>query len=130
MDAARITAIPIFADLRAGDVARLSAAATELHLEVGEALTEEGEFGHALFAVESGNANVIVDGSVVRTVRPGDVIGEVAILASGRRTATVVATSPMRLIAIFKRDIWELEQSAPEVAERLRDLIASRSNGR
>jgi CRP-like cAMP-binding protein len=68
-------------------------------------LTEEGEFGHALFAVEFGTANVIVDGSVVSTIMSGDVIGEVAILASGRRTATVVATSPIRLIALFKRDI-------------------------
>jgi hypothetical protein len=43
-------------------------------------------------------------------------------MASGRRTASVVATSPMRLAAFFKRDVWGLEQQCPEVAERLRTL--------
>ena len=50
-------------------------------------------------------------------------------LASGRRTATVVATSPMKLIAIFKRDVWALEQRSPEAAERLRGLVADRLAG-
>jgi CRP-like cAMP-binding protein len=54
------------------------------------------------------------------------VFGEIAVLASGRRTATVVATSPMRLITLFKRDVWALEQAAPAAARRLRDLIAER----
>ena len=37
-------------------------------------------------------------------VGPGDVIGEVAAVASGRRTSSVVATAPMRTISVFKRD--------------------------
>ena len=65
----------------------------------------------------------------VRTLGPGDVFGEVAVLKSGRRTATVVATSPMTLIAIFKRDVWALEQRSPEAAERLRGLVADRLAG-
>ena len=44
----------------------------------------------------------------------------------GRRTASVVATSPMRLIALFKRDVWALEERSPEVVGRLRALIAER----
>jgi hypothetical protein len=38
----------------------------------------------------------------------------------------VVATSPMKLIALFKRDVWALEQKAPEAATRLRALVAER----
>jgi CRP-like cAMP-binding protein len=55
---------------------------------------------------------------------PGDVFGEVAVVASGPRRATVTATSPMSLIALFKRDVWALERRAPDVVERLRSLIA------
>jgi CRP-like cAMP-binding protein len=76
--------------------------------------------------IESGTADVSVDGEVVRALGPGDVFGEVAVLASGRRTATVVATSPMKLIAIFKRDVWALEKRSPEAAERLRALVTER----
>ena len=55
--------------------------------------------------------------------------GEIAVLASGRRTATIVAGSPMKLIAIFKRDVWALERRSPEAAERLRGLVADRLAG-
>ena len=118
--------MPLFAELPDGDVDRLSEVATEIELEAGAALTAEGEFGHALYIVESGTADVHRDGEVVGSVGPGDVVGEIAVLSSGRRTATVVATSPMRLIALFKPDVWRLERNAPAVAERLRELLQGR----
>ena len=124
MDAARLTAIPLLATLSPDDLARLAAVATELEIDAGTALTEEGDFGHAMFAIESGTAEVMADGIVVSSVGPGEIVGEVAVLASGRRTATVVATTPMRLIVLFKRDVWKLERDAPDVAERLRELLA------
>ena len=83
-------------------------------------MMSEGDFGHSLFLVESGSADVFVHGEKVREVGPGDVLGEVAVLASGRRTASVVATSPVQLIALFKRDVWQLDDDAPEAARRLR----------
>src|SRR5882672_1881984 len=127
VDEARIAAIPLFAGLSQVDLGRLSEAATELEVLEGSTLTTEGEFGHALFAVEDGTADVFSDGRIVGAVGPGDVVGEIAVIASGRRTATVVATSPMRLIALFKRDVWTLEQSSPPVAARLRELRAIHS---
>jgi CRP-like cAMP-binding protein len=60
----------------------------------------------------------------LRTLRRGDVFGEIAVLVSGRRTATVVATSPMCLITFFNRDVWRLEEELPEVAAALRGQIA------
>lgn len=124
MEPARIRAIPLFADLPSDDVDRLAAVAAALELETGTTLTQEGEFGHAMFAIEEGAADVIADGRLVRTVGPGDVVGEIAVLASGRRTATIVTTSPTRLIALFKRDVWAFERTSPETAERLRGLLA------
>jgi CRP-like cAMP-binding protein len=55
------------------------------------------------------------------------VIGEVAVLVAGRRSASVVATTPMRLITFFKRDVWAMEDEAPEAARRLRELIGTRT---
>jgi len=70
---------------------------------------------------------VSVNGTRLREVGPGDVVGEVAVLASGRRTASVVATSPVRALAWFKRDVWGLERSSPEAARRLRAAIKERA---
>jgi hypothetical protein len=48
------------------------------------------------------------------------------VLAAGRRSATVVATAPMRLITFFKRDVWALEEEAPEASRLLRGLLETR----
>jgi SulP family sulfate permease len=60
------------------------------------------------------------EGAVVRTLGPGDVLGEIAVLSGGRRTATVVATSPMSLVTVLNRDMWRLERDHPDVAAALR----------
>jgi CRP-like cAMP-binding protein len=123
MDPSRVRAIPLFSPLSDDEVAAVAAVATPVEVETGETLTTEGEFGHVMFCVEAGTADVSANGAAIRSIGPGDVVGEIAVIASGRRTATVVATSPMRLIALFKRDVWALERSSPEVAQRLRDLL-------
>lgn len=126
METARLAAIPLFSGLEDEDLAAIASAASEVEAGEGESVATEGDFGHALYAVESGTAEVTSDGKKLGTLGPGDVFGEIAVLASGRRTATVVATSPMRLIALFKPEVWALERKAPVAAERLRSLIAER----
>jgi CRP-like cAMP-binding protein len=129
METSRLMAIPLFAGLAEGELAAIAAAASESSAREGETLATEGDFGHALYAIETGTAAVSADGSPVRTLGPGDVFGEIAVVSSGRRTASIVATSPMQLIVLFKRDVWALEKSAPVAVERLRSLIAERQSG-
>jgi CRP-like cAMP-binding protein len=78
----------------------------------------------------SGTADVTADGGKRAALGPGDVFGEIAMLAAGHRTASVVATSPMRVIALFKRDVEALEQEAPEVVKRLRSLANERRDAK
>lgn len=124
MESARLADVPLFAGLTDDELASIAASASEVVAVEGQSLATEGDFGHARFVIELGTAEVRSDGTTIRTLAPGDVFGEVAVLASGRRTASVVATSPMRLIAIFKRDVWKLERESPQAAERLRALMA------
>ncbi|HEU5371690.1 MAG TPA: cyclic nucleotide-binding domain-containing protein [Gaiellaceae bacterium] len=126
MDRSRLEAFPILSGLGADDLDAIASVASEIEVDAGRVLTAEGDFGHAIFAIEQGMAEVSRDGDVLRALGPGDVFGEVAVLASGRRTADVVSTTPMSLIAIFKRDVWALERRSPEAAERLRALVAER----
>jgi len=126
VEATRLAAIPLFADLGDADRTAIADAAYEVEANEGQMLATEGDFGYALYAIESGTADVTADGVQLRTLGPGDVFGEIAMIASGRRTASVVATSPMKLIALFKRDVWALEKKAPEAATRLRALVTER----
>ena len=127
METSRLAAIPLFAGLAEAQLAAIAARASELDAVEGQSLTKTGDFGHGLFLIESGTAEVTEGDKHLRMLGPGDVFGEVAVIASGRRTATVTATSPMRLIVLFKRDVWALERDAPDVALRLRGLLAQHS---
>lgn len=126
MDSARIAQISLFADLDDEERQHLAQVAGELDVDAGTTIAHEGDFGYAMFAIESGTADVQHEGAVVRRLGPGDVFGEIAVLTSGRRTADVVATSDMRLVTIFNRDLWRLEQNAPELVAALRTTIAAR----
>jgi CRP/FNR family transcriptional regulator, cyclic AMP receptor protein len=126
VEASRLAAIPVFAGLDEADLAAIAERSCECGAPAGQRLATEGDFGFALYAIEAGTAEVDVDGTVLRTLGPGDVFGEIAVLAAGRRTASVTATSPVQLIALFNRDVWALELQCPNVTARLRALIGDR----
>jgi CRP/FNR family transcriptional regulator, cyclic AMP receptor protein len=126
VESSRLAGVPVFEGLPEAELEAIAAAASEVDVEDGETLATKGDFGHAMYVIESGTAEVRFSAKPPRLLRPGDVFGEVAAIASGRRTASVVATSAMRLIALFKRDLWVLEQDAPQATERLRALVDAR----
>jgi len=66
----------------------------------GHVVFHQGDVGDHYFVIESGEAEVIGDGQVVATLGPGLGFGEIALLRRIRRTATVRATSELRLKAL------------------------------
>ena len=76
--------------------------------------------------IEAGDADVQKGGEVVRKLGPGDVFGEIGVLATGKRTASVVATSQMQLAAMFSREYKQLEARMPALAKALRETMAKR----
>jgi CPA1 family monovalent cation:H+ antiporter len=126
VDVGELRSVPLFGALAEDDLARLAEGADRLGVpSAGVDLTREGDFGHSVFAIVEGTADVIVDGFPVRELGPGDVFGEIAVLASGRRTATVTSTSPMHVVSIFKRELWKLAEEHPEFGEALREVTAA-----
>ena len=126
MDAAELETIPLFADLTLDQRASVASVCDTLEVDEGTVLVRAGDFGHAVFAIRSGTADVVLDDVVINTLGPGDYFGEIAVMSGGRRSASVVATSRLTLVTIFNREIWRLEREAPEVATALRDTIATR----
>jgi CRP-like cAMP-binding protein len=104
-------------------------------LEVDEApagweLTHQGAAGYAFFVLHEGTADVYVDGSVVRTLGPGDFFGEIAILGSGRQTATVRLTSPAIFWTMFGTRFRELQVRHPDIAAAIERTAAERLSQR
>ena len=83
-------------------------------LEQGEALVREGEEGNELFLLLDGTVDVEVNGDVVAEIGPGSLLGERALLEGGKRTATLWASTPIRVVVV-QRDAID-EAALPELA--------------
>jgi CRP-like cAMP-binding protein len=99
------------------------------HASEGVLLCGEGCHGYTFFVLTEGTADVTAEGEQLSTLGPGDYFGEVAILGSGRRTASVTSTSPVRLLVMFGTEFRRLEATYPEIASRLTEAMQSRLAG-
>jgi hypothetical protein len=84
------------------------------NLEQGSALVTQGDEGRELFLILDGTVDVEVDGDVVAEIGPGALLGERALLEGGKRTATLWATTPLRVVVIPPEGIDEA--ALPELA--------------
>ncbi len=75
----------------------------------GTDLVRQGEEGHELYLVLDGMLSVDIDGEAVAEVGPGTILGEMAVVEGGRRTATLRAETPVK-VAVAKGD--ELDRQA------------------
>ena len=124
-DPAELAAVPLFASLDAGELARVASWMEIRHAEEGARLVIEGVAGYSFFVLQEGTAVVTRDGQEITTIDPGDFFGELALTGAGRRTATVTATSRVTLAAMFGEQFRLLERDLPTAAERIRRAAAS-----
>jgi CRP-like cAMP-binding protein len=126
MDPARLDRMPLFGELSAQERAEVAACLHEVTTEAGTTLASEGNFAYEVFVIEGGTAEVRKDDQTMATVGEGDVFGEIGLLMTGTRTASVVATTPVRLVALFSREFRQIERGMPSVAEKLREIMRER----
>lgn len=126
MDPDRLASMPLFASLSSEDRARVADSMEAVTVEAGENLCLQGEFAYRFFVIEAGTADVTTDGVRVAALGAGDCFGEIGLLVTGRRSASVVATSPMRLFVIFEQPFRTLARDIPSLTERIREVMRDR----
>jgi CRP-like cAMP-binding protein len=98
------------------DIAKLL---SDRHFAVGEELCHQDEAETHGFVIVGGEAAVVVDGEQVATVTTGDVVGELSMLGSGHRTATLRAQTPVHALVIQPDEIDSVLSADPSSAKRL-----------
>src|SRR5215213_59127 len=126
LDAERILAQPLFSSLTRHEAEEFAPFCEARHVEQGDAVFSQGGLAVAFFVIESGEAEAIADGSPLRTMGPGDWFGEIAIVEQSHRTATVVATSPLTVIAMTAFEFRRLEAEHPDIAETITQTMQER----
>ncbi len=96
--------VPAFAELPLTAVARLAVNRGHVEFEAGATLMRQGEPGERFLVIEAGEVDVFVDGSPVHRLGPGEGVGEIALLRRSPRTATVVARTAVRTLAVGADD--------------------------
>jgi CRP-like cAMP-binding protein len=126
MEPDRLDHIPTFAALTPEERAERAGCLREVTVDAGTSLIKQGDNAYELFFIEDGEAEVRRGGESIATLAAGDVVGEIGMFVTGTRTASVVATSPMRLLALFTRDFKRIEREMPSLVKAVRDTMAER----
>jgi CRP/FNR family transcriptional regulator, cyclic AMP receptor protein len=118
--------IPLFAECSKAELTEVAISADEREAAEGDRLTEEGQPGREFFILVEGAVSVSQGGKKLGDLGPGDWFGEMAILRFKPRTATVTATSPVRLLVISDRDFRQVVETTPRIALKVLRSVAQR----
>ncbi len=107
-----LTGISLLSPLPPTTLEKLAARSSSAEKSTGEVIIAEGDPGDLFYVIAEGQVAVSRGGHPLGTLGPGDQFGEIALIRDTSRTATVVATSPTRLLTINGRDFVDALSSS------------------
>ena len=121
-----IRKVPLFAHCSKKELSQVASIADEIDLREGRQLIKEGSRGREFFVLLEGTAEARKGKRKVRTLGAGDFFGEIALVTRTPRTASVIATSPVRALVITDREFKQLIARAPEIQRKVLVSLAER----
>jgi CRP-like cAMP-binding protein len=123
--------LPLFAGLEPGQAAQVAARASLREVPAGEPVVEQWGLGAEFFVIVEGTVTVTVDGQQARELGRGDFFGELRALEweagySYPRLASVLATSPLRLLVFPEGVLSQLVERYPALGRVIREAVAER----
>lgn len=120
--------VPLFAELDEAELQSIADSMHEANVRAGSTVTAEGGPGDGFFVIESGEADVTVDGEPRGTMTAGDYFGEIALLIGSERTATVTAKTDLRCYALTPWDFRTLVEANPTIAWKVLQSMVERTS--
>jgi len=118
--------LPIFDGLEPEALEFMGEKMQEVTVPIGGHIVKAGDFAYRFFVILAGSAAVSRDGSSVAGLAKGDIFGEMALVRDTPRNADVVATTPMKLLALMSWDFREALDKFPEFRRRVEAVMAER----
>ncbi len=126
MDPAQLEDLPLFAHLSRKKRRLIAQHADEVDVAIGTKLVEQDRLANELFVIKEGTAEVFDGENLIRELGPGDIVGEIGVLRTHKRTATVVATSPISAVVMYGPELTTLKESLPDVFADLEESVRIR----
>src|SRR4029450_2620578 len=121
-----IKKVPLFSKLSKKSIEEVAHIADELDLPQGKVMAEEGDRGREFIVLLEGEADVTKGGQTINRMQDGDFFGEIALVTKMPRTATVTATTDVRILVITDRDFGALLKHSDEVSRGVAEALAER----
>jgi len=127
MDVAKLDGLQLFDGLSTQQLEMIAQYAVEVDVPEGKELVRAAALAWDFYVIQEGSAEVRHGQTKLGTLGAGDFFGEIGVMASDRRrTASVVATSPVKAIRLTTQQLRMIAEESPAIAERLRTAIAER----
>lgn len=94
--------------------------------DAGEKLFLAEDPANLMYVIRTGRVDVITYGTVLENVHPGGMVGEMALIDDGDRSAAAMAVEPTEAVAIDKSLFLQLVQSDPEFSLSVMRVLAAR----
>ena len=117
---------PLFEGLSKKELRELARVTEDLSVEAGTVLCREGSLGREFFVIVDGVAKVTKGGKRLATRQAGDFFGEIALITTTTRTATVTATTPLRCFILTRGDFRRVLDESPKVERKVMQALAER----
>jgi CRP/FNR family cyclic AMP-dependent transcriptional regulator len=127
VDVSLLKTIPLFADVPDDKLRKIAPFAETDEFAEGQVVVKEGGYSNHFFAIEDGTAKVERSGEHIADLGAGDVFGEQGLLEKQERSATVTATSRLRVIKIEHWELSRMRKTMPEVVEELQRKVEERT---
>lgn len=85
----------------------------------GQRIIRQGEVGNEMYVLINGAADVYINAVYIRTLRRGDVFGEMGLIRHHERTADVVATEDVEVIAVNERFLSRMQRRYPRIGAKI-----------
>jgi CRP-like cAMP-binding protein len=125
--AASLGDVAFFEGFTADELARVAELADQVDAEAGAELMDQGRPGQECFVILDGTASVFIGGDHVATLEAGSMVGEMALIDHRPRSATVVAETPMTLLAFDTGAFRALLDELPKASQRVMSLLNARA---
>jgi len=118
--------VPLFTDCSEAELRRIADISRVVETGAGTILTQAGTSGDSFFFVIDGRVSVETQVGLGNPLQPGDFFGEMSLLDGEPRSATVTATTDVRLLIVDRSRFWRLLNEAPDLVRRILVVLSRR----
>ncbi len=118
--------VPLFSGFTEDELRRVAELATILEVRAGTIVTQMGDAGDSFFIIIDGTVGVRTPVGVGNQLQPGDFFGEMSLLDGEPRSATITATTDVRLLVVHRLHFWRLLDETPDLIRRILTTLSRR----